>query len=134
MYGTSKAATHDEYIQEVEEPKRSELQTLHNLVRATIPDFEPFMIGGFMGYGKFHYKGKTCEGEWMRVGIAANKTGISIYICAGDENGYFPEQAKDRLGKATVGKSCIRFKKLSDINLDTVRELLEKTRTAKSMF
>jgi len=118
----------------VEEPKRSELLTLHNLIRQMLPDFQPVMLSGFMGYGQFHYKGKTCEGEWFRVGLSANKTGISIHICAGDANGYFPEQARDRLGKATVGRSCIRFKKLQDINLETVKELLEKTRTSESMF
>jgi hypothetical protein len=134
MNGTAKASSHEEYIQNQEEPKRSELQFLHDTIREILPDFKPFMVSNFMGYGQFHYKGKTCEGEWMRVGLAANKTGISIYICAGDEHGYFPEQARERLGKATVGRSCIRFKKLADINMETVRELLEKTRTAESMF
>lgn len=134
MKSDAKPATHEEYIANVEEPKRSELQQLHNLIREALPTFEPVMISNFMGYGQFHYKGKTCEGEWFRVGLSANKTGISIYICAGDKDGYFPEQAKDRLGKAVVGKSCIRFKKLADINLETVKELLEKTRTAESMF
>lgn len=134
MITETKAQTHEEYIQKVEEPKRAELQQLHDLIRTTLPDFKPVMISGFLGYGPFHYKGKTSEGEWFRVGLAANKTGISIYICAGDEQGYFPEQAKDRLGKASVGRSCIRFKKLADINLDTVKELLEKTRTAETMM
>ena len=134
MTSDTKATTHEQYIDSVEEPKRTELKELHNLIRSTLPEFKPVMISGFMGYGPFHYKGKTREGEWFRVGLSANKTGISIYICAGDENGYFPEQAKDRLGKANVGRSCIRFKKLADINLATVQELLEKTRTAETMM
>ncbi len=134
MNAAAKPQSHEEYIAQVDEPKRSELQQLHDLIRERLPDFRPVMISNFMGYGPFSYKGKTCEGEWFRVGLSANKTGISIYICAGDENGYFPEQAKDRLGKAAVGKSCIRFKKLADINLDTVKELLEKTKTAETMF
>jgi hypothetical protein len=136
MNGSCKAQTHEEYIAAVEEPKRTELQTLHNLIRETLPEFELVMISNFMGYGPFHYKGKSksCEGEWFRVGLSANKTGISIYICAGDANGYFPEQAKDRLGKASVGRSCIRFKKLQDINLETVKELLEKTRNQDTLM
>jgi hypothetical protein len=128
--------THEEYIAAVEEPKRSELQQLHDLIRQMLPNFEPVMISGFMGYGQFHYKGKSkaCEGEWFRVGLSANKTGISLYVCCGDENGYFPEQVKDRIGKASVGKSCIRFKKLADLNMDVVKELLDKTRNANTMF
>jgi len=136
MNSSSKAQNHEEYIAAVEEPKRSELQTLHNLIREVLPEFDQVIISGFMGYGSFHYKGKSksCEGEWFRVGLSANKTGISIHICAGDANGYFPEQAKDRLGKASVGRSCIRFKKLQDINLETVKELLEKTRNQDTLM
>lgn len=136
MRTSNPSQSHEEYIAGVEEPKRQELQLLHDLVRKTVPSFEPVMIAGVMGYGQFHYKGKSksCEGEWFRVGLSANKTGISIYICAGDEKGYFPEQVRDQLGKANVGRSCIRFKKLADINLDVVEELLIKTRDGHTMF
>ncbi len=130
----SKPASHEEYVAQVEEPKRSEINQLRSLIQEVLPEFEPCMISGFIGFGQFHYKGKSCEGEWFRVGLSANKTGISIYICAGDANGYFPEQARDRIGKASVGRSCIRFKKLSDINMDVIRELLVQTKNADSMF
>lgn len=127
--------THEEYIASVEEPKRSELQQLHDLIRGTLPDFEPVIVSSFMGYGPYHYKYQSGrEGDWVKVALSANKTGISLYICCGDANGYFPEQAKDRLGKASIGKSCIRFKKLQDLNMDTVKELLEKTRDAEPMM
>jgi peptidoglycan/xylan/chitin deacetylase (PgdA/CDA1 family) len=135
MKASNTATSHEEYIALVEEPKRSEIQTLHDLIRRALPDFEPVMMSGFMGYGPYHYKYPSGrEGDWFKIGLAANKTGISLYICMGDTNGYFPEQAKDRLGKASVGKSCIRFKKLQDINLATVEELLEKARNAEPMM
>ena len=44
------------------------------------------------------------------------------------ENGeYVAEKNKARLGKVSVGKSCIRFKKLEDINLNVATELAKKT-------
>ena len=120
----------------VDEPKRSELLQLHNLISESMPNQEQWIVSGILGFGKFHYKGKSkgCEGEWFRVGLAANKTGMSIYMCVGDKDGYLPEQAKERIGKATVGRSCIRFKKLSDINLPVVEELLIRARDLETMF
>lgn len=136
MFGTTTAKTHEEYIEMVDEPKRSELLQLHNLISKSLPNQERWIVSGILGFGKFHYKGKSkgCEGEWFRVGLAANKTGMSIYMCVGDKNGYLPEQAKERIGKATVGRSCIRFKKLSDINLPVVEELLIRARDLETMF
>lgn len=136
MFGTTTAKTHEEYIEMVDEPKRSELLLLHNLISKSLPNQEQWIVSGILGFGKFHYKGKSkgCEGEWFRVGLAANKTGMSIYMCVGDKNGYLPEQAKERIGKATVGRSCIRFKKLSDINLPVVEELLIRARDLETMF
>lgn len=136
MFGTTTAKTHEEYIEMVDEPKRSELLQLHNLISKSMPNQEQWIVSGILGFGKFHYKGKSkgCEGEWFRVGLAANKTGMSIYMCVGDKDGYLPEQAKDRIGKATVGRSCIRFKKLSDINLPVVEELLIRARDLETMF
>lgn len=136
MFGTTTAKTHEEYIEMVDEPKRSELLQLHNLISKSMPNQEQWIVSGILGFGKFHYKGKSkgCEGEWFRVGLAANKTGMSIYMCVGDKDGYLPEQAKERIGKATVGRSCIRFKKLSDINLPVVEELLIRARDLETMF
>lgn len=128
MYGSSKATTQEDYLKEIEEPKRSELQALDKLIRKNAPNLKPAMLAGMMAYGVYHYKSprSKCEGEWFQVGMVANKTGISVYVCAVDEKGYLAEQAKDRLGKATVGKSCIRFKKLEDINLDVLAECVKK--------
>lgn len=126
------AATHEEYLVSVEEPKRSELRLLDDLIRTTLPDHEPFMISGFMGYGKYHYRYDSGrEGDWFKVGMVANKTGISVYVVAADENGYLAEQFKPKLGKASIGKSCIRFKKLADIDLGALKELLIRAKDAE---
>ena len=51
---------------------------------------------------------------------------ISLYLCATDGNGYLAEQNRERLGKVSVGKSCIRFKDLNDLNLKVAMELIRK--------
>ena len=128
MKGKTNAKTHDQYIAEVEEKRRADIQALHDMVREEAPELEPTMEFGMLGYGKYHYKYKSGrEGEWMKIGIANNKQYISLYSCAADDNGYVAERYKDRLPKADIGKSCVRFKHLSDLDEATLRELIRET-------
>ena len=55
---------------------------------------------------------------------------MSLYICAIDKDGYIAEKYKKELGNVSVGKSCIRFKKVEDLNLETLKKVIllaEKT-------
>jgi len=128
MKGRSGASTHDEYIAGVEEKRRPDVRRLHEIVREEAPDLAPTMQFGFLGYGTYHYKYATGrEGDWMRIGIANNKQYISLYCCAGDERGYVAERYRDRLPRADIGKSCVRFKRLSDLDESALRELIRET-------
>jgi hypothetical protein len=121
-----------EYIALADEAKRAELRTLHALIRKTLPDLKPCIANGMIGYGPFHYKyASGREGDTARVALASNKTGFSVYVMAVDAKGrYLAEQAKAKLGRASVGKSCIRFKKLADVEIDALRAVLEQVKTA----
>jgi hypothetical protein len=48
-----------------------------------------------------------------------------VYVCAVVDGKYIAETYKDDLGKVKVGKSCINFKKLSDLNFDTLKKVLK---------
>jgi hypothetical protein len=101
------------------------------MVREEAPELEPTMEFGMLGYGKYHYKYKSGrEGEWMKIGIANNKQYISLYSCAADDDGYVAERYRGRLPKANIGKSCVRFKRLSDLDEETLRELIRETAAA----
>lgn len=129
MKGNAEAATPEEYIEQLAEPRRSELAELHKLIRATVPGLAPTMAFGMIGYGPFHYKYKSGrEGDWVVVALASQKNYISVYICARDDTGerYIPEKYKDELGKVSVGKSCIRFKKLEHLDRDVLKKALKE--------
>jgi len=131
MKGHSDAKTHEEYIAQVEERRREDIQKLHDLVREEAPDLEPTMEFKMLGYGKFHYKyASGREGDWMKIGIANNKQYISVYCCAADDSGYVAERYKERLPKASIGKSCVRFKRVSDLDEDVLRELIRESADA----
>lgn len=50
---------------------------------------------------------------------------ISIYVCAVAGGQYAAEKYAKELGKVSVGKSCIRIKKIEDLNFDTLKILLK---------
>lgn len=131
MKGKTDEKTHAEYIADVEEKRREDIQALHDMVREEAPALDPTMDFGMLGYGKFHYKYKSGrEGDWMKIGIANNKKYISLYCCAADDGGYVAERFKERLPKANIGKSCVRFKRLSDLDEKVLRDLIRETAAA----
>jgi hypothetical protein len=133
MHGTSDATTHEEYIAQVEDRRREDIQHLHDLVLEEAPDLEPTMEFGILGYGKYHYRyASGRERDWMRIGIANNKQYISLYCCVADDDGYVAERFRDRLPKANIGTSCVRFKRVSDLDEDVLRELIRTTASASA--
>ena len=118
----------EDYIAGLPEPRRTEIRRLDALIRETLPEAEPGMEGAVLGYGPFHYRyASGREGDAHLVSLASRKGGISLYVlCADDAGRYLAEAFADRLGKADVGKSCVRFKRVEDLDLDGVRELLRE--------
>ena len=129
------AKTPEEYLSKTGD-REAALRTVDELIRASAPSLERTMVSGMsvnmIGYGMFPYKfanGKV--GEWPVVALANQKNYMSLYICATADGKYIPEANADRLGKVSVGKSCIRFKKLEDLNLETVRNILASLQARK---
>lgn len=128
MFKTTSAKTADEYLAGLPEDRRPIVEKVHQTIRKAVPKLEPRIVSGMIGYGNYHYKSKSGrEGDWSLVLLANQKNYISLYICAAEDGKYLAEKNKDRLGKVSVGRSCIRFKKLEDLNLDVVTELAKKS-------
>lgn len=87
---------------------------------------EPKMYGSsIVGFGNYHYKyASGHEGDAPLIGFSPRKAAISLYVFTGlDEHEYLLEN----LGKFKMGKACIYANKLSDINQETLVELMKKT-------
>jgi hypothetical protein len=134
MFKPNTTSSPEEYIAKLEEPRKSEIQKLHNLIRETVPNLKPFMISGLIGYGQYHYKSKSGrEGEWYTIGLASQKNYISLYCCSVDGKEYVAEKYKDELPKASIGKSCIRFKKVEDLDVAILKKLFKETEKSPLM-
>lgn len=123
----SDASTPKEYLTELEEPRRTEIRTLHELIRRAAPELAPIMTSGMLGYGEFHYKyASGREGDTALIALASQKRYISLYVLCNSDGAYLAESYQDRLPNADIGKSCIRFKRVSDVDLGIIEDLVRE--------
>ena len=118
------------YIASQAEPKRTEIETLNQLILQVSPNCRQWFLDGKdekgkvvsnpqIGYGLQTIKyadGKSKE--FYQIGISTNTTGISVYIMGIDDKKYLPEKYGKTIGKASVTGYCIKFKNLKEINID----------------
>jgi len=99
---------------------------LDSLIQKTTK-LKPFILSGMLAYGPLHYKyASGREGDWCSVALASQKNYISLYACMGDGNKYVAESYKKKLPKASIGKSCVRFKRLKDVDQKVMTEMLKE--------
>ena len=125
-----------EYIASQPEPKRSEMQVLHQIILQIMPACKLWFLDGKnsenktvsnpnIGYGFQTIKyadGKTRE--FYQIGLSANTTGISVYILGIEDKKFLTNTFGKKLGKASVTGYCIKFKSVKDINLDILKEAI----------
>ena len=80
----------------------------------------PTMWGPTMvGFGRYHYRYESGrEGDAFQAGFAPRSTALVVYLdCDAPPN----QEMLGRLGKYTIGKSCLYIKKLDDVDRDVPR-------------
>jgi len=104
------------------EQRRADCRTVLNLMRAVTGE-EPKMWGPSMvGFGSYHYKyASGREGDWFVTGFSPRKQDLTLYIMAGFDR---YDELMAKLGKYKTGKSCLYLKRLSDVDLGVLRELV----------
>lgn len=88
--------------------------------------YPPKMWGAsIIGFGKYHYKYKSGhEGEAPILGFSPRKSAISLYVYSDTDKS--KTLLKD-LGKFKMGKACIYVKKLTDIDLQILKQLCQES-------
>ena len=122
----------DTYIASQPEPKRIDLETLHQLTLQVSPGCRVWFNDGKNSEGKIianpsigygFYTIKYADGssrEFYQIGLSANTTGISVYIMGLKDKTSLARTYGESLGKASVSGYCIKFKALKDIKLDVL--------------
>jgi uncharacterized protein YdhG (YjbR/CyaY superfamily) len=133
----SKAATVEDYLEELPEDRKKAMTQLRKVIKKNIPKgFEEGMGYGMMGWvvpHKLYPGGYHCTPELPLpfMGIASQKHFIAVYhmgvYCDKTLLSWFQkEYAKISNTKLDMGKSCIRFKKPENIPFALIGELASK--------
>lgn len=127
MFKPVKAKNIKEYLAEIPKERKEIILFIHNFIKKSAPKLKPHLAYNMLGYGSFPYKNyKKKMIDWPIVALANQKNYVSVYVCAITDGKYIAEKYKKDLGKVSVGKSCIKFKKLEDIHLPTLKKVIKE--------
>jgi uncharacterized protein YdhG (YjbR/CyaY superfamily) len=126
MFKPVKATNVDEYLEMLPEERKEVVLQIHEFIQRISPSLKPHFSYNMLGYGSFKYKNYKKEIiDWPVVAFASQKNYLSLYVCALEDWKYVAEKYKSELGKVSVGKSCIRFKKLEDLDLKGLEKVIK---------
>lgn len=120
------------YIESLPPNKSAELGRLHEYMLESYPNARLWFLDGKdangkvvanpnIGYGTTLLKyANGSQREFYRVGLSANTTGLSVYVMGLSDKHYLPSTFAKIIGKAQFNSYCIKFKSLSDIDLNTL--------------
>lgn len=87
---------------------------------------EPKMWGSsIIGFGSYHYKGASGrEGDWMQIGFSPRKQNLTLYLMGGLNT---RTDLLKKLGKHKTSVGCLYIKKLSDVDVNVLKELIAES-------
>ena len=105
-----------------DEARRKDCEALAK-VMAKATKQKPKLWGpSIVGFGSYHYKYESGrEGDSCLTGFSSRKSDISVYLVAS-----FPGREKllSKLGKHKVGGGCLYIRKLADVDLAVLEQLV----------
>lgn len=105
-----------------DESRRKDCEALLRLM-GKITREEPKMWGpSIVGFGSYHYRYDSGhEGDSCMTGFSPRKGDISVYLVASGPN---QDELLARLGKHRMGKACLYIRRLSDVDLEVLQQLV----------
>jgi hypothetical protein len=116
----------EDFLNSVENDRRREDSFKVLELMKEVTGEEPNMWGSsIVGFGSYRYKyASGREGEWMAIGFSPRKQSLTLYIM--DGFGEYDALLED-LGKHRTGKSCLYINKLDDVDMEVLRDLVQKS-------
>ncbi len=127
----SKATTVSAYLKELPEDRRKAISKVRSVIRKHLPSgYKETMNWGMISYEvPLSVCPDTYNGQPLSyAGLASQKQHMGLYLMGLDSSPSLKKKFEPRLKKeaprVSSGKSCLRFKKLEDLPLDLVGELI----------
>ena len=114
----------DQFLDSItDEQRKADCLEVMKLMKSITKETPKMWGKAMVGFGTFHYRGKTSEGDWFHVGFSPRKQNLTLYLhCQLEKQG----ELLDKLGKHKIGKSCLYLNKLEDAHLPTLKKLITK--------
>ena len=110
-----------EKIADKEQQKDS--RTIIELMQKATKSTPKMWWSAIIGFGDRHLVYESGrELDWFVMGFSPRKNALSLYITGAVEN----TKLMEKLGKHKTGKGCLYIKKLSDIDIKILTEIIEK--------
>lgn len=110
------------FLATVDEARREDCRRLAEMMEAAA-GAPPVLWGdSIVGFGTYRYvyaSGRT--GDWPLVGFSPRKNDLTLYLSCGFAG---REALLARLGRHKTSKACLYLKRLADVDLDVLRELI----------
>ncbi len=108
-----------------DEQKRQDSFTLLQMMEQITGEPGKMWGDSIVGFGSYHYKyASGREGDMPVTGFSPRKQDLTLYIMGGLEQ---HEALLKKLGKHRTGKSCLYLKRLKDIDLEALSELIRRS-------
>ncbi|WP_293930754.1 DUF1801 domain-containing protein [Sphingobacterium sp. UBA6645] len=112
------------FIESVDnEQKRKDSYALISLMEKATGEKAKMFGPTIVGFGQYHYKyDSRHEGDAPLLGFSPRKAAISLYVYTGGKR---QDELLKSFGKYKMGKACIYVKKLSNIDVDVLEDLMK---------
>jgi hypothetical protein len=118
-------ASVDKFLAGIDPKRRDDCMALRDIMQKITGD-KPRMWGpSLVGFGSYHFKyASGREGDWLVTGFAPRKQNLTLYIMDGFAR---YDSLMKKLGKHTTGVSCLYIKRLDDVHLPTLKQLIKES-------
>lgn len=114
------------FLAQVADPRRrAEAQELVPVLERATGQPARIWGGGVVGFGRYHYRYATGrEGDAAAAGFSPRKGSLTVYFPLGFE-GLEPDL--ERLGPHTTSVSCLYLKRLADVDVEVLEEMVRRS-------
>ena len=118
----TEASVEDYIASRASEEQKADCKALMVMLKRITRETPKMWGPSIVGYGSYRYSyesGRT--GEMCLAGFAIRGRQMVVYLVP---EGKEPERLMSRLGKYEMGKSCLYFKRLADLDVKVLEELI----------
>lgn len=106
-----------------DEQRRADCEQVTTLMQRATGEAPAMWGESIVGFGMYRYQyASGTSGDWPIVGFSPRKNDLTLYLMPS-----FPERDAllAKLGKHKTGKTCLYLKRLADVDMDVLTQLID---------